>query len=70
MELIKREILTSREGGCLYTAPGFEPGLDAGSKVFRFPAFFTSSSHMTIKRRVFLAIMECKLELGLGLVLG
>ena len=68
--MIKREILTSREGGCLYTAPGFEPGHDAGSKVFRFPAFFTSSSHMTIKRRLFVAIMECKLELGLELVLS
>ena len=33
-----------------------------------FPQFSRPASPMTVKRRVFVAIMEGKLELGLGLV--
>ena len=37
---------------------------------FAFPPFSPPASHMTIKRRVFLAIMEGELELGLAIGFG
>ena len=37
------------------------------STFFRFPAIWRPASPMTINSRVFVAIMEGKLELGLGL---
>ena len=42
-----------------------KPGLDAGLDNFRFPVISPPASHMTIKRRVSVAIMEGK---GKGLV--
>ena len=52
--------------------PGLEPGLRARTRrrtrqFFAFPPFSRPASPMTIKRTVFVAIMEGKHELGLGL---
>ena len=49
-----------------------EPGLRARTRrrtrqFLAFPPFSPPASHITIKRRVFVAIMEVKLELGSGL---
>ena len=61
------------------TQPGLELGLEPGLRArtrrrtrqfFAFPPFSRPASPMTIKRRVFVAIMEGKLKLRLGLGLG
>ena len=60
-------------GGCLYAEPELEPGLDAGLDNFSLSRHFHVLQvpwRMTIKRTVFVATMEGKLELGLGLGLG
>ena len=47
--------------GKLTSKPELEHGLDAGlHQFFAFPPFSPLASHMTIKRRVFVAIMESK----------
>ena len=47
--------------GKLTSKPELEHGLDAGlDQFFAFPPFSPLASHMTIKRRVFVAIMESK----------
>ena len=64
--MVDHNLLSEIRGGCLYT----EPGLDAGLDNFRFRAIFTSFKSQTIKRKVFVAITAGKLELGLGLGQG
>ena len=47
--------------GKLTSKPELEHGLDAGlDQFFAFPPFSPLASHMNIKRRVFVAIMESK----------
>ena len=49
-------------------ADAYIPSQD--STTFAFPPFSPPTSPMTIKKRVFVAIMEGKLKLGLGLGLS
>ena len=55
--------------GCLWTEPELDPGIDAGLDNFPLsrPPFSHPASPMTIKEWVFVAIVEGKLEMGMGL---